>query len=147
MKRRLSIAVLVFLMCLLAALPAMAADVFRFAEEAVQVYAGYSITPELIRDGRFAEGTVSYSLNKTIATVDENGTLTGVSLGQLYLTAELTQDGKTVKRASTLVTVCRKVTKVMLNKNCLQDYEPDDEKNHPPQTQDQEGVPFTDRLF
>ena len=54
MKRRLSIAILVFLMCLLAALPAMAADVFRFAEEAVQVYAGYSITPELIRDGRFA---------------------------------------------------------------------------------------------
>ena len=64
MKRKLSIAILVFRMCLLAALPAMAADVFRFAEEAVQVYAGYSITPELIRDGRFAEGTVSSRLSR-----------------------------------------------------------------------------------
>ena len=134
-------------MCLLAALPAMAADVFRFAEEAVQVYAGYSITPELIRDGRFAEGTVSYSLNKTIATVDENGTLTGVSLGQLYLTAELTQDGKTVKRASTLVTVCRKVTKVTLNTNGLQVYEPDDETILPLLTPDPDGEPLTDRVI
>ena len=147
MKRRLSIAILFFLMCLLAALPAMAADVFRFAEEAVQVYAGYSITPELIRDGRFAEGTVSYSLNKTIATVDENGTLTGVSLGQLYLTAELTQDGKTVKRASTLVTVCRKVTKVTLNTNGLQVYEPDDETILPLLTPDPDGEPLTDRVI
>ena len=147
MKRRLSVAILVFLMCLLAALPAMAADVFRFAEEAVQVYAGYSITPELIRDGRFAEGTISYSLNKTIATVDENGTLTGVSPGQLYLTAELTQDGKIVKRASTLVTVCRKVTKVTLNTNGLQVYEPDDEIILPLLTPDPDGEPLTDRVI
>lgn len=147
MKRRLSIAILVFLMCLLAALPAMAADVFRFAEDAVQIYAGYSITPELIRDGKFAEGTVTYSLNKTIATVDENGTLTGVSLGQLYLTAELTQDGKAVKRASTLVTVCRKATKVTLNTNGLQVYEPDDEKILPLLTPNPDGEPLTDRVI
>ena len=147
MKRRLSIAILVFLMCLLAALPAMAADVFRFAEEAVQVYAGYSITPELLRDGKFAEGTVTYSLNKTIATVDENGTLTGVSLGQLYLTAELTQDGKVVKRASTLVTVCRKVTKVTLNTNGLQIFEPDDERILPLLKPDPDGEQSKDRVL
>ena len=127
MKRKLWIAATVFLMLLLTAIPALAADVFRFAEDSVQVYAGYSVTPELIRDGKFAEGTVTFSLNKTLASVDEDGTLTGVNLGQLYLTAVLTQDGKAVKRANTLVTVCRKVTKVALNTNGLQIYEPDDE--------------------
>ena len=147
MKRRLLIAILVFLVCLAAALPAMAADVFRFAEEAIQVYAGESITPELLRDGKFTEGTVTYSLNKTIATVDENGTLTGVSLGQLYLTAELTQDGKVVKRASTLVTVCRKVTKVTLNTNGLQIFEPDDEKILSLVTSGPDGEPLTDRVL
>ena len=42
--------------------------------------------------GAFAEGEVTYSLNKTIATVDENGTVTGVNPGELWLTAQLTQE-------------------------------------------------------
>ena len=147
MKKRLSVAIIVFLMCILAAIPALAANVFRFAEEAVQVYAGYSITPELLRDGTFAEGTVTYSVNKTIATVDENGTLTGVSLGQLYLTAELTQDGKVVKRTSTLVTVCRKATKVTLSTNGLQVFEPDDEKIASLLKPNPDGEPLTDRVI
>ena len=147
MRKRLAVAVFIFLMCLLAAIPAMAADVFRFAEDKVQVFADESITPELIRDGRFTEGTVTYSLNKTIATVDENGTLTGVSLGQLYLTAELTQDGKVVKRANTLVTVCRKVAQVMLNTNGLLIYEPDDEQILPLLSEEPDGKPVTDRVL
>ena len=126
MKKRLSIALFVFLMCLLAAIPALAADVFHFAEEPV-VYVGYTFPTELLREGKFTEGTVTYSLKGNYATVDEDGTLTGVTPGQLYLTAELTQDGKVVKRATTKVTVCYKVTKVTLNTNGLQVYEPDDE--------------------
>ncbi len=126
MKKKLSVTLLVFLMCILAAAPAMAADVFRFAEEPV-VYVDYNVTPELLRDGRFAEGTVSFSVKGTAGTVDENGTITGVTPGQIYLTAQLTQDGKIVRSATTKVTVCRKVTKVTLNTNDLQIYEPDDE--------------------
>lgn len=147
MKKKLTAAALIFLMCILAAIPALAADVFRFAEDAVQVYAGESITPELIRDGKFADGTVTYSLNKTIAEVDENGTLTGINLGQLYLTAVLEQDGRQVKNAHTLVTVCRKVTKVTLNTNGLQVFEPDDERILPLLKPEEDGEPVTDQIL
>ena len=126
MKKRLATGLILFLMFMLAAAPALAADVFRFAEETVQVYAGDSITPELKQDGKFADGTVVYSVNKTIGTVDEYGTLTAVSPGELYLTAELIQDGKTAKRCRTKVTIYRKVEKVELSTKGLQVYEPDD---------------------
>ena len=147
MKKKLAAAALIFLMCILAAVPALAADVFRFAEDAVQVYAGESITPELIRDGKFADGTVTYSLNKTIAEVDENGTLTGINLGQLYLTAVLEQDGRQVKNAHTLVTVCRKVTKVTLNTNGLQVFEPDDERILPLLKPEEGSEPVADQVL
>ena len=147
MKKRLAAAALIFLVCILAAIPALAADVFRFAEDAVQVYAGESITPELLRDGKYADGTVTYSLNKTIAEVDENGTLTGINLGQLYLTAVLTQDGRQVKNAHTLVTVCRKVTKVTLNTSGLQVFEPDDERILPLLSREEDSEPVTDRVL
>ena len=146
MKKRFSIALLVFLMCLLAAIPAMAADVFHFAAEPV-VFVGYTFSPELLREGKFTEGTVSYSLKGNYATVDQDGTLTGVSPGQLYLTAELTQDGKVVKRATTKVTVCYKVTKVTLNTNGLQIYEPDDETILPLLRPGEGDEPLTDRVL
>ena len=127
MKKRLAVALVIFLMFVAAAVPAMAADVFLFVSEPV-VYVGYSAEPELLREGKFAEGTVTYSIKGNAGTIDENGTITGVAPGQLTLTAELTQDGKVVKRVQTRVTVCRKVTNVTLNTNGLQVYEPDDEK-------------------
>ena len=79
MRKRLLIALAVMLVCLAAAMPAMAADVFKYAQESIQVFAGGSVTPELVRDGAFTEGEVTYSLNKTIATVDGDGTVAGVS--------------------------------------------------------------------
>ena len=97
------------LICLAAAAPALAADVFKYSAESIQVFADESVTPELIRDGAFAEGEVTYSLNKTIATVDENGTVTGVSPGELWLTAQLTQGEKAVRTAKIRVVVCRNV--------------------------------------
>ena len=125
----------------------MAADVFRYAEESAQVYAGESITPELLRDGKYADGTVTYSLNKTIATVDENGTLTGENLGQLYLTAVLTQDGKQVKTTHILVTVCRKVSRVALDTKGLQVFEPDDETILPLLSHEAGDEPVTDKVL
>ena len=147
MRKKLTVALFVLLMCLLAAVPAMAADVFRFAEESAQVYAGESITPELLRDGKFADGTVTYSLNKTIATVDENGTLTGENLGQLYLTAVLTQDGKQVKTTHILVTVCRKVSKVSLDTKGLQVFDPDDETILPLLSHEEGDEPVTEKVL
>ena len=147
MRKKLTVALFVLLMCLLAAVPAMAADVFRYAEESAQVYAGESITPELLRDGKFADGTVTYSLNKTIATVDENGTLTGENLGQLYLTAVLTQDGKQVKTTHILVTVCRKVSKVSLDTKGLQVFDPDDETILPLLSHEEGDEPVTEKVL
>ena len=147
MKKRLAVAVFIFLICVLAAVSAMAADVFRYAEESAQVYAGESITPELLRDGKYADGTVTYSLNKTIATVDENGTLTGENLGQLYLTAVLTQDGKQVKTTHILVTVCRKVSRVALDTKGLQVFEPDDETILPLLSHEAGDEPVTDKVL
>ena len=127
MKKRLVFALAVLLVCLAAAAPAWAADVFRYSAESVQVFAGESVTPELIRDGAFAEGDVTYSLNKTIATVDENGTVsTGSTLGEMWLTASLIRDEKTVRTAKTKVIICRKVEKVVLDTKGLQVYEADD---------------------
>ena len=146
MKKRLAVALFIFLMFVAAAVPAMAADVFRFAAEPV-VYVGYSAEPELLREGKFAEGTVTYSIKGNAGTIDENGTITGVAPGQLTLTAELTQDGKVVKRVQTRVTVCRKVTNVTLNTNGLQVYEPDDEKIAFLLDPDADGGPATDMVL
>ena len=79
MKKRLTIAVVLFLLCLLAAAPALAADIFRYAQESVSIFDGESITPEIIREGRFAEGEVVYHVRGGHCTVDENGTVTAVA--------------------------------------------------------------------
>ena len=125
MKRKLTIAVLVFTLCLLAALPALAADVFQFAVQSVDVYVGETVTPELLRDGRFAEGDVVYYTKNQNGAADANGTVTGMKPGQVYLVAELSQNGKVVKRVQTMVNVYRKVTKVTMSTAGLQIYEPD----------------------
>ena len=147
MKKRLLIALSVFLLCMLAVMPAMAADVFRFAEDKVQVYVDDTVTPELLQDGKFAEGEVTYSVKGKACTVDENGTVTGVSPGELYLTASLSQNGKVVKTTSTRIVVCRKVSKITLSTKDLQVYDADDEKILPllkPYTGDE---PAPDRVI
>lgn len=147
MKKRLLIALAMMLICLAAAAPALAADVFKYSAESIQVFADESVTPELIRDGAFAEGEVTYSLNKTIATVDENGTVTGVSPGELWLTAQLTQGEKAVRTAKIRVVVCRKVAKVVLDTKGLQIYEPDDENIVPLLQRGSADEPLTDRIL
>ena len=148
MKRKMLTAVLVLLVCLLAAGAAMAQDVFRFATDSVKVYDGESVTPELLRDGKFAEGDVVFSSrgpNK--AAVDENGTITGVEPGQVYVQANLMKDGKTVRYCSILVTVIRKATKVTLDGTNLMLYDPDDEKVLPLLRQDPDAGPLKNRVL
>lgn len=127
MKKRLTVAIFIMLLCLLAALPAMAADVFKYSDQSANVYAGETIRPVLLQDGKFTEGTVVYTASGKACTVDETGTITGVTPGQVSVTASLQQDGKTVKTAKIVVNVARKVTKVTLNTTNLKVYEPDDE--------------------
>ncbi|MBR4575904.1 MAG: Ig-like domain-containing protein [Clostridia bacterium] len=125
-RKRLAIALSVVLLCMLAAVPALAADVFKFAASPIRVYAGETVTVELLRDGRFAEGDVEYSVKGSICSVDANGVITGQTPGSVYLTAVLKQNGKTVRQAQAQVNVVRKVTKVTLLTNGLTVYEPDD---------------------
>ena len=147
MKRKLTIAVLVFTLCLLAALPALAADVFQFAVQSVDVYVGETVTPELLRDGRFAEGDVVYYTKNQNGAADANGTVTGMKPGQVYLVAELSQNGKVVKRVQTMVNVYRKVTKVTMSTAGLQIYEPDDPAILPLLKRDPAAEPLKDRIL
>lgn len=122
-----TVAILVLILCLLAAIPAMAADVFKFTDQAITVYADETVQPGIQQDGRYAEGTLVYkSASTKIFTVDETGTITGVAPGSANLTVELQQDGKTVRKATARVTVLRRVTKITTNTANLTVYEPDD---------------------
>ena len=127
MKKRLTLAAVLMLLCLLAAAPALAADIFRYAQDSVEVFDGQSVTPELIREGKYAEGEVVYHVRGAHCTVDENGTITGIDEGRVYVQADLYQDGKYVKYSSILVTITQKAAKVSLSNRNLQIYEPDDE--------------------
>ena len=121
-------AILVLILCLLAAIPAMAADVFKFTDRAITVYADETAQPTIEQDGRYAEGTIVFkSANTKIFTVDETGTVTGVAPGTANLQADLQQNGKTVRRVTVQVNVVRRVTKITTNTTNLQVYEPDDE--------------------
>ena len=129
---RKTIAILILAVCLLVIVPALAANVFRFTDQAVTVYVGESVQPAIEQDGRFAEGTLAFkSLNTKLFTVDESGTVTGVAPGIANLQAELLQDGKTIGKTAVRVTVSRRVTKVTLDTRNLQVYEPYDAKITP----------------
>ena len=141
------IAILVFVLCLLAAMPALAADVFQFATQSADVYVDETVTPELRRDGKFLEGDLVFYLKNQNGSVDQNGTVTGVKPGQVYLVAELSQNGKVVKRAQMMINVYRKVSKVTLNTNGLQIYEQDDPKILPLLKLDPEAESQTDRVL
>ena len=92
MKKKLAFAILLILLCAAAAVPALAADVFGYSAESVQVYDGETVTPTLLRDGRWAEGEVVYTARGGACTVDENGAITGVTPGQVYVQADLVQE-------------------------------------------------------
>ena len=127
MKKKILVMLAVTAICLLAALPALAADVFTYQDKTITLFEDEYVTPVLRREGAFAEGEVVFSSNNTkAATVTEDGTIIPVGKGKATVTASLRQNGKSVRRATIVVTVARRVTKVTLSLKNLTVYEPDD---------------------
>lgn len=147
MKKKLAAAALVLLLCLTASLSAMAADVFRFTASAVTVFTGETVAPELLQDGKYADGEVVWSVTGSKCSVDEDGVITGIAPGQSTVSASLRRDGKTVRSAKITVTVARKVAKVTLDTSKLQIYEPDDPKILSLMGRSPEDEPLEDRIL
>ena len=127
MKRKLWVLAAALAVCLMIAIPATAANVFAFTENAISLFEGEAAETALNRDGSFAEGEVVYSSESTkVATVSEDGTVTAVAKGKTRVFADLMQNGKRVRRASVTVQVVRRVTKVTMSRKNLVVLEPDD---------------------
>ena len=128
MKKRLTIWVLVLALCLTAAVPALAGDMFVFTEKEIALFEGNMVQTELKRGGNYdGDGEIVYSsFDESIATISEGGVITGVKKGRTQVAASLMRDGKRVIRTLATVTVRRAVTKVTLNTTKLSVYEPDD---------------------
>ena len=107
---------------------AMAANVFLFTERSVSINEGETYASALKREGAYeAEAVIEYTSGKpSVATVSEDGLVTGVSKGETTITATMTRDGKRIGRTQMTVKVLRPVQKVTLNTTKLSVYEPDD---------------------
>ena len=127
MKRKLWIMAALMAICLLAALPALAANVFSFTEKSISLFEGEMAETAMNQDGAYAEGEIVYSSESPkIATVSEDGVVTAVSKGRTKIVADLMQNGKRARRTYLEVTVARRVTKVTLSRKNLTVLEPDD---------------------
>ncbi len=116
----------VLLLCLTA--PAMAEEnKFYFDKSVTKIFEGETLQPALIRQGDCREeGELTFTTSRAkVATVDENGVITGVSKGSATITASL----KTAKRTWKCtfdVTVQRRVTGIEVNETKLSLYRADD---------------------
>ena len=128
MKKKLAALILICAVCLAAAVPALAADVFAYAERSISLFEGEEATPVIDRAGKYEyDGTVTYKADsEKICTVDADGTITAVKKGNTNVTATLKVNGKAVKKTIIQVRVIRPVTKVTLSTKNLQVFEPDD---------------------
>lgn len=124
MMKKILMLILVMLLTGLA-LPALAADktTFKLNNDYNQVFVGSTVQMDVIRTGDAAEGTVTYaSSNEKRATVDENGLVTGVSKGQVSITARLETEKQTYKSVLT-VTVAAPVTDIDVTETNLPVYD------------------------
>lgn len=129
MKKRLIIWVTVLALCLTAAVPALAANVFMFAEKVINIYEGETFRTDLRREGVYeGDGELVYASGKdAVATISQDGLVTGVSKGKTEVSVSLMRNGKRVgNKATATVNVLRAVSKVTLNTTKLSVYEPDD---------------------
>ena len=128
MKKKLLAVILCVLAGLLIALPALAADTFTFSEKSVTMFEGETVSIDITRDGKYADGgEITYkSANPKIATVEADGTVTALLKGNTTITASLVSNGKTLRRTELAVKVWRAVTKVTLSEKKLTVYEPSD---------------------
>ena len=107
------------LVCLTA--PALAdGNKFHFDNSANVVFEGETLQTLLVREGEGAgEGALTFtSSRESVATVDEQGVVTGVGKGQATITAQLVTEKRTWK-ANVTVTVKRKVTAVNVREDRL----------------------------
>ncbi len=110
---------------LLCGVTAMAeADRFQFEKTNLTVFEGNTLELSLIRQGNCAaDGELTFvSGRENIATVDENGVVTGLTKGQATITATLKTEKRTWK-ASVTVTVARAVTDIAVNETSLTLYD------------------------
>ncbi len=128
MNKRILAAVLAAALCLAAAVPALANNVFLFTEKTLTLYEGETAQTALRREGVYeGDGEITYtSGNPAVATVSETGEVTATGKGKTTVTAVLRRDGRQAGRAQLSVTVIRAVQKVTLNTNNLAVYEPED---------------------
>lgn len=128
MKKKVLVWLLTLALCLGAAIPALAANVFVFKVKEIRVFEGETVKTSLRREGNYAgEGKITYkSAKESIATVSSDGKITGVKKGQTEVTAILYKDGKRVIQARITVKVIRPVTKVTLKTSKMSVFEPDD---------------------
>ena len=125
MKRK--IAVLLALLMVGLTLPAMAGQTtFALKKENNKVFVGETVQMALNRTGEAAEGEVAYtSSNEKCATVDAQGVVTGLSKGQVTITARL-QTEKRVYKSSLTVTVAVKAAEISVTEDNLPLYDAED---------------------
>ena len=128
MKKRIISCLIVLVLCLTAAAPAMAANVFAFKKKTIDIYEGDTLQLKLTREGKYAgSGKITFSTGKKdVATVSKDGVLKAGSKGRTEVIATLTRNGKQAGRTAATVNVLRAVKKVTLNTTKLSVYEPDD---------------------
>ncbi len=128
MSRKMLAALITAVLVLTAALPAAAANRFVFRQKEVTISEGETFATEITREGTYGgEAEIVYSSGRpNVASVAEDGTVTGISKGQTTVTAALIRNGKKVGQTQCTVKVLRPVQKVTLNIQRLNVYEPDD---------------------
>ena len=117
----LLLSVLVLLGCMSGT--ALAENKFYFVKAVNTVFENETLQLELIREGDCAqEGELTFkSSSKKIATVDEEGVVSGLAKGQSTITATL-KVGKKTWTASLTVTVARKVESIEVTGTSLKTY-------------------------
>ena len=130
MKKRMLAGLTGLVICLAAAVPALAANVFVFREKTITVHEGETAAAELRREGVFeGDGEVEFvSSRPEVAEISDDGIITAGKAGQATVTAALMRGGKRVGKAQTLVKVVRPVTKVTLSTEGLAVFDPEDPK-------------------
>ena len=107
--------------------PALAeSDRFAFDKSVTSLFEGDTLQTLLERAGNAKEGTLTFKSSAPhIATVDENGLVTGVSKGRANITATL-KNGKRTFTCSISLAILRRVESVALNTEKLSVFAPED---------------------
>ena len=117
---------LVTLAAALFAAPALADNIFQFEVRSVTLFEEDTVETALKREGTPAEGEVKYSTGSAaIATIDEDGIITGVKKGSTTVAATV-QSGKRSWKTTLKVNVLRRVNNVTLNTSEMRVYESSD---------------------